>query len=128
MVTLCEMDRGKGAVLSAFDRLFDRALDKLDFECSGEDKEKARQRFVERYDEALQVFDELGDFEVGEAAIEDMEAAIDGLSPAELAGYLAAVPLSMKMQESMRAIALRAAETRLLEHLVSQADDSYGGN
>ena len=32
------------------------------------------------------------------------------------------------LQKTMRAIAVRAAEQRLLEHFVSQADDTYGGN
>jgi hypothetical protein len=57
-----------------------------------------------------------------------MEDAIDNLSAAQVVGYLAAIPLAHQAQEMLRAIAYRAAEQRLLEHLVSQADDRYGGN
>lgn len=57
-----------------------------------------------------------------------MEEAIDHLSPAQVVGYLAAIPLAHQTQEMLRTVAYRAAEQRLLEHLINQADDTYGGN
>jgi hypothetical protein len=57
-----------------------------------------------------------------------MEDAIAQLSPAELAGVIASVPLAQQTQEMLRAIAFREAEQRLLEHLAQQADTRYGGN
>jgi len=69
--------------------------------------------------------------EIGELPSEvlaAMEAAIAQLSPAELAGVIASVPLAQQTQEMLRAIAFRQAEQRLLEHFALQADDRYGGN
>ena len=57
-----------------------------------------------------------------------MKAAVDRLSMAELAGVVASIPLAQQTQEMLRAIAMRQAEQRLLEHLALQADDRYGGN
>src|SRR5213076_647844 len=56
------------------------------------------------------------------------EAAIAQLSPAELAGVIASVPLAQQTQEMLRAIAFRQAEQRLLEHFALQADDRSGGS
>jgi hypothetical protein len=57
-----------------------------------------------------------------------MESAIAQLSPAELAGVIASVPLAQQTQEMLRGIAFQQAEQRLLEHFALQADDRYGGN
>ena len=57
-----------------------------------------------------------------------MESSIDGLPPAHVAAYLAAAPLSGQVQAFVQSLAVRAAEQRLLEQLVQQADTSYGGN
>lgn len=119
---------GRDTVLGAFDRLFDRAASKLNFDCSAEDKAEVRRHFEERYGEALQLLDQAEFPAFSENAIEGMEAAIDAVSPAHVAGYLAIGPLSVRVQEFMRRLALRAAEQRLLEHLANQADDAYGGN
>ena len=56
------------------------------------------------------------------------EAAIAALSPAELAGVIASIPLAQQTQEMLRAIAFRTAEQRLIEHFASQAETRYGGN
>jgi hypothetical protein len=119
---------GRAAVLSAFDRLFDRAASKLNLDVSAEEKERAREDFIERYDKALQMVDQVALPEISEAVMADLEAAIDQLSPAAVAGHLATVPLAVHVQDSMRRIAAQLAEQRLLEHLASQADDKYGGN
>jgi hypothetical protein len=55
-----------------------------------------------------------------------MEGAIEQLSPAELAGLIASVPLAQQTQVMLRTIAYRQAEQRLLEQLVAQADTRYG--
>ena len=57
-----------------------------------------------------------------------MEAAIEQLSPAELAGVIASIPLAQQTHEMLRAVAFRQAEQRLLEHMAGQADTRYGGN
>ena len=41
---------------------------------------------------------------------------------------LASIPLAHQGHEMMRQVAYRAAEQRLLDHLIQQADDRYGGN
>lgn len=119
---------GRAAVLSAFDRLFDRAASKLNLACSAEDKERAREDFVERYEKALQMVDQVDLPEIPEAVMAELEGAIDQLSPAAVAGHLATVPLAVHVQDSMRRIVAKLAEQRLVEHLASQADDKYGGN
>ena len=60
--------------------------------------------------------------------LEEMKAAVDRLSMAELAGVVASIPLARQTQEMLRTIAMRQAEQRLLEHLALRADDRYGGN
>lgn len=120
--------RGRESLLNAFDRLFDRAASKLDLECSAEERAEAKQYFVERYGEALQLMDNIAFPAIPEPAIEHMESVIDALSPAYIAAQVATGPLALHVQEVMRALALRAAEQRLIEHLAARADDTYGGN
>ena len=57
-----------------------------------------------------------------------MEDAIEKLTPADIVGMLATVPLVPRAQEMMRSLAYHAAEQRLLEHYVSSASDKYDGN
>ena len=66
--------------------------------------------------------------ELPDGVLDAMEVAIAQLSPAELAGVIASVPLAQQTQEMLRAIAFRQAEQRLLEHFALQADARYGGN
>ena len=119
---------GREVILTAFDRLFDRAADKLHLECSAEERAEAKRFFTERYDDALQVLDDAEFPAIPEPTLARMEAAIDELSPAYIAAHLATGPLALHVQEFMRSLAMRAAEQRLLEHLADRADDSYGGN
>ncbi len=119
---------GKEAVLLAFDRLFDKAAAKLRIECNEEEKEQAKRHFSERFSAALDIAGRIDVPEIPEAVMHGMEEAIDHLSPAQVVGYLAAIPLAHQTQEMLRAIAYRAAEQRLLDHLIEQADDKYGGN
>lgn len=119
---------GREVLLTAFDRLFDRAAEKLSLECTAEERAEAKRFFTERYDDALQVLDQAQFPAIDEPVMANMEAAIDKLSPAYIAAHLATGPLALHVQEFMRALAVRAAEQRVLEHLVSRAEDAYGGN
>lgn len=119
---------GKDALLNAFDHLFERAAAKLHVECSAEEKAEAKRNFSERFSAALEIAGQISVPEIPREVIGAMEQAIDQLSPAQVVGYLASIPLAQQAQEMLRTIAYRAAEQRLLEHLVSQADDKYGGN
>ena len=119
---------GRAALLAAFDRLFERAASKLNLQCTDEDRDQARRDFAERYDEALKQLDNPEVPPIAEPALAHMESAIDQLSPGYVAGQLSSAPLAMHVNETVRRIALRAAEQRMLEHLVRQADDRYGGN
>ena len=119
---------GKEALLTAFDRLFEKAATKLQVQCSAEEKAEAKRNFAERFSAALDVAGHVTVPEIPPEVMTQMEQAIDHLSPAQVVGYLASIPLAQQAQEMLRAIAYRAAEQRLLEHLVNQADDKYGGN
>ncbi|MBI3784525.1 MAG: hypothetical protein HY270_14110 [Deltaproteobacteria bacterium] len=119
---------GKQAVLEAFDKLFDKAANKLNVVVSPEEKNEAKRDFVERSAAALDIVEQFTMPALPQEAIVAMEEAIEKLSRAELVGYLAAIPLAHQTQEILRRIAYRAAEQRLLEQFVEQADDRYGGN
>ena len=119
---------GREVILTAFDRLFDRAADKLHLDCTDEERAEAKRSFTERYDDALQLLDQAEFPAIPEPSLVRMETAIDELSPASIAAHLATGPLALHVQQFMRSLAVRAAEERLLEHLADRADDSYGGN
>lgn len=119
---------GRDAILRAFDRLFDKAAKKLSVECSPEQKADAKQRFEQRFSMLLDALKSLELRELPDEAVAGMEEAIEKLSPADVVGLLATVPLVPQAQEMMRLLAYRAAEQRLLEHYVSTASDKYGGN
>jgi hypothetical protein len=119
---------GPEAVLYAFDRLFDKAAAKLRLVCNDEEKREAKRHFAERFEVMLDMAGQLDLGEIPDDVMRGMEEAIEHLSPAQVVGYLAAIPLMHQAQEVMRTIAYRAAEQRLLEHLASQADDRFGGN
>ena len=115
-------------MLQAFDRLFDRAAKKLNVECSVEEKEQAKKQFEERFAALLESLRRVNIAEVPAEVLSNMEAAIDRISPTEVVGLLASIPLAHQGHEMMRQVAYRAAEQRLLDHLIQQADDRYGGN
>ncbi len=119
---------GRDALLRAFDRLFDRAAKKLSVECSETEKADAKQRFEERFSMLLDALKQLDLPELPDEAVKGMEESIEKLTPADLVGLLATVPLVPQAQEMMRLLAYRAAEQRLLDHYVRTADDKYGGN
>lgn len=120
--------KGREAVLEVFDRLFDQAARKLALECDGAARDEARQQFADRFSFALDAADAFGLDGVPEEATRSMEEALADLSPAQVAGHLAALPIAHHAQQMMRSLAFRAAEQRVLRHLIDQADDQYGGN
>jgi hypothetical protein len=119
---------GREALLGAFDRLFDAAAHKLNVACTPEERAEAKEQFAARFASALEVAQKVEVTELPGSVVDAMEAAILALSPAELAGVIASVPLAQQTNEMLRALAFRQAEQRLLEHLAGQADTRYGGN
>jgi hypothetical protein len=119
---------GREALLQSFDRLFDAAARRLKITCTPEERADAREQFARRFEGALDVAARVELAELPAEVLQAMEAAIEQLSPAELAGVIASVPLAQQTQEMLRAIAYRQAEQRLLEHFAAQADTRYGGN
>jgi hypothetical protein len=119
---------GRDALLQAFDRLFDTAARKLNVVCTPEERAEAKEQFAARFSSALEVAKRVEVEELPTGVVDAMESAIQALSPAELAGVIASVPLAQQTGDMMRAIAFRQAEQRLLEHLALQADTRYGGN
>lgn len=120
--------KDREVVLRAFDRLFDRAAAKLRVEVSEEEKREARRDFAERAAQAIDMFAQMGVLEIPEEVMQHIEASLDKLSPAQLIGYLATLPLVHQAQEMMRQLAYQAAQQKLLERMIEQADDTYGGN
>jgi hypothetical protein len=119
---------GREALLQAFDRLFDRAAKKLNVECSVEEKELAKKQFEDRFAALLDSLRQVTVSEVPAEVLSNMEVAIDRISPTEVVGLLASIPIAHQGHEMMRQVAYRAAEQRLLDHLIQQADERYGGN
>jgi hypothetical protein len=128
MVKVRPLMTGKEALLQAFDRLFDAAAQKLNVVCTAEERAEAKEQFVGRFEAALRMAEKVEVPELPAAVLETMENAIVQLSPAELAGVIASVPLAQQTHEMLRTIAFRQAEQRLLEHFALQAEDRYGGN
>jgi ABC-type branched-subunit amino acid transport system substrate-binding protein len=119
---------GREALLATFDRLFDKAAQKLNLTCTPEERAEAKQQFEQRFEAALEIARGVEVREMPTEVLDQMEQAIERLSPAEIVGLLASVPLAHQTHDMLRAIAFRAAEQRLLEHYISQADTKYGGN
>ncbi len=119
---------GREALLQAFDRLFDAASRKLNVVCTPDERAEAKDQFASRFEAALNLAAKVEVPELPGAVVEAMENAIAQLSPADLAGVIASVPLAQQTQEMLRAIAFKQAEQKLLEHFALQADERYGGN
>ena len=119
---------GREALLAAFDRLFEKAADKLKVSCGDEERAEAKRQFEQRFEAALDIVQKVDIPELPEEIVREMETAVERLSPAEMVGLLASVPLAQQTHEMLRAVAFRAVEQRLLEHVAAQADSRYGGN
>src|SRR5947199_9960866 len=110
---------GREALLQAFDRLFDAAAKKLSVVCTPEERAEAKEQFASRFEHALALAQKVEIGELPDGVLDAMEVAIAQLSPAELAGVIASVPLAQQTQqaqETLRAIAFRQAEQRLVDH------------
>jgi hypothetical protein len=118
---------GRDAILAAFDELFDAAAARLNVTVTPQDRDEARARFSERFDKALELAGAVEMAELPRPVLDEMREAVARSMP-ELAGVVASIPLAQQTQDMLRAIAMRQAEQRLLEHLALQADDRYGGN
>lgn len=119
---------GRDAVLQAFDRLFERAAARLRVECGAEERAEAREHFIERFGAGLALADQVTMPTIPEEVLQTMEDAVEQVSPAQLAGYLAAIPLIQETRDVLQRISYQAAQQRLLEYAIGQADDRYGGN
>ena len=64
-------------LLQTFDRLFDKAMTKLNLECSEEERQEARESFLLRFREALDLIQDAGGSRVSSDALREMETAID---------------------------------------------------
>lgn len=122
------MTTGRDALLDAFDGLFDAAASKLKVEVTDEQRRDAKAEFSERFGAVLELTNR---FEVSALPAEvrdEMIAEIARISPVELAGVVASIPLARRAQEMLRTAALQHAQQKMLEHLAMQADGRYGGN
>lgn len=119
---------GQEAMLLAFDRLFDKAAAKLHIDCSDEEKHAVRNSFAKRFAGVLDIANQISLERIPDEVMQHMEEAIDSLSPPQVVGHLAAIPLIHQAQEMIRTLTYRAAEKRLIDNLIEQADDRYGGN
>jgi ABC-type branched-subunit amino acid transport system substrate-binding protein len=119
---------GRDAILAAFDELFDAAAARLNVAVTPQDRDEARARFREHFEKALEAAGTVEMTELPRPVLDEMKEAVARLSMAELAGVVASIPLAQRTQEMMRAVAMRQAEQRLLEHYALQADDRYGGH
>lgn len=119
---------GRDAMLIAFDRLFDRAAAKLHVEYDEFERLAARRQFEERFSIALDSATGIELEALPEEILQSMEGSIDQISPAQLAGHLAAIPLAHQAVRVLQLVAFRNAEQHLMRQLIEQADDRWGGN
>lgn len=123
------MTNPREAILDAFDRLFDTAIARLNVSCTPQERSEARRAFAERMAPVLDVMQQVEQFELPAAAVDEMRETIDKLSPADVAGLVASIPLAQHTQEMLKNIAYERARQQLLVHLTAQAEPSpYGGH
>ena len=119
---------GRDALLDAFDRLFAAAAAKLDVDVTPEERSEARERFAERFAALLDMAARFESPPLPAEVIDAMESRVKDVSPIEVAGVVASIPLAHQAQEMLRAVAIQHAQQKMLEHLAMQADTRYGGN
>jgi hypothetical protein len=123
------MTTGRQGILDAFDQLFDAATGRLQLTCSDEERATARAQFAERLAPALDALEAARKLALPETDVRDMRHAIEGLSPADIAGLLASIPLAQRTHELLKAVAFEEARQRLLLQLTAKAEPSpYGGH
>ncbi|HWP64873.1 MAG TPA: hypothetical protein VNO26_03040 [Candidatus Limnocylindria bacterium] len=115
-------------ILAAFDQLFDTAIARLNVSCTPEERLQAREAFAQRMAPVFELV-ERSRLEVPAEAIEDMRRTIDRLTPADVAGLVASIPIAQHTQELLKTLAYERARQQLLLHLTQQAEPSpYGGH
>lgn len=119
---------GRDAMMFAFDRLFERAAAKLHVECDEMERLAARRQFEERFSVALDSAQGIELEALPEEILHAMEGSIDQISPAQLAGHLAAIPIAHQAVRVLQLVAFRNAEQQLMRRMIEQADDRWGGN
>ena len=123
------MTTPREAILDAFDQLFETAIARLNVSCTPEERSQVRTAFTERMTPLFEVVEKNDQFEVPAAVVDEMRQNIDRLSPAEVAGLVASIPLAQQAQEMLKTIAFERARQQLLMHLTEQAEPSpYGGH
>ena len=122
------MKSERQVLLNAFERLFARAADKLRVDYTPEDLAQVRDGFADRVTRVLDLVDDAPVEVLPEGTLEALEDAINQVSPVEVAGQLASLPLLQHVQVVLHQIAHQATQQRLLEHALEQADTTYGGN
>src|SRR5688572_26351508 len=101
-VTTLALMTGRDALLAAFDRLFDAAAAKLNLTCTPEERQDAKEQFARRFEGALELASHVTTGALPANTLDEMVAAIDGLSAADLAGVIASVPLAQQTQDMLR--------------------------
>ena len=119
---------GRDALLQAFDGLFDAAAAKLRVDLTDDQRRDAKAEFSERFGGVLELTDRLQVPALPPEVRDEMIAEVAQISPVELAGVLAAIPLARRAQDMLRTATLQHAQQKMLEHLAMQADSRYGGN
>jgi hypothetical protein len=119
---------GRDALLEAFDRLFSAATTKLDLEVTPKERADAKAQFTERFGTVLDLTDRFESPPIPAEVLGELETQVTRISPLEIAGVVASIPLAQQAQEMLRAVAYQHAQQKMLEHLAMQADTRYGGN
>jgi hypothetical protein len=119
---------GRDALLAAFDRLFSAAASKLELQVTPEDRAEAKEKFAERFAAVLDLTNRFESPPFPPEVVDELEAQVTRISPVEIAGVIASLPLAQQAQEMLRAVAFQHAQQKMLEHLALQADTKYGGN
>jgi hypothetical protein len=122
------METPREAMLEAFARLFTKTADKLQVPYTDEELAEAGEQFAERLGRVLDVVATLPIEPMPAGSLETLEKAIDELSPAEVVGQMAALPLIQHTQDLLQQVARRAVERKFIEEALEEADDTYGGN
>lgn len=122
------MTTGREAFLEAFDRLFAKTAGKLHVEYSADDMAEAKEAFADRMEKLLEVMATLPSDTLPPSVLEVMEKGVDDLSPAQVVGQVAALPLIQHSQTVLQQLAHRAVEQKFIETALEQADETYGGN
>ena len=119
---------GREALLEAFDRLFSAAASKLELEVTPQDRADAKERFAERFAAVVDLTNRFESPPLPAEVVDELDAQVKRISPLEIAGVVASLPLAQQAQDMLRAVAFEHAQQKMLEHLALQADTTYGGN